>query len=163
MYKYDNYRISGKTGPQCLYSHRSAGLASCSCTKALSHPEATVCQYQEVQCEQAGIPIVACVCLSWSSLSAESHTERGDSLISGICLSISASSDCLPASTSTQNINQPNQLLGTVIFLFISAIWMMSAQSTILSSVRFDCLPFNLCPWSQDIAKQRLREGGGFY
>lgn len=64
-------------GPQCLYSRRSAGLVSCGCTKALSHPEAMVCQYQEGLCEQVGIPIVACVCLSWSSLSPESHTERG--------------------------------------------------------------------------------------
>lgn len=75
VYDYDNYRTSDNTGPQCLYSHWSAGLASCSCTKALSHPGATVCQYQEGQCEQAAIPIVVCVCLSWASLSAESHTE----------------------------------------------------------------------------------------
>lgn len=46
----------------------------------------------------AGRPFHCSLCLSFlaeSSLSAETHTERGDNVISGICLSISAASDCL--------------------------------------------------------------------
>lgn len=52
---------------------------SCGCTKALSHPEAPMCQYQEGQCVRAGRSIVVCVCLAWLSpfLSAETNYRAG--------------------------------------------------------------------------------------
>lgn len=70
---------------------------SCGCTKALSHPEAPMCQYQEGQCVRAGRSIVVCVCLAWLSPLNQQRptTEMGDNVISRICLLSFCLSGCL--------------------------------------------------------------------
>lgn len=79
---------------------------SCGCTKTLSHPEATICQYRQGHCVCAGLPIVVCVCLSWPSpLYQQGSTPREKtklSVKSVSCLSPFSASDCTSADIDTE-------------------------------------------------------------
>lgn len=125
-------------------SHRSAGLAwrlSCGCTKALSHPEATICQYQEGHCVLAGLSIVVCVCLSWlSPLYQQRPTQREETMLSveSVSLSRLPLTASLGASAGTDTEYQSACRALKLLSLFISQChphWSQHTRPSSLSPV----------------------------
>lgn len=136
-------------------SHRSAGLAwrlSCGCTKALSHPEATICQYQEGHCVLAGLSIVVCVCLSWlSPLYQQRPTQREETMLSveSVSLSWLPLTASLGASAGTDTEYQSACRALKLLSLFISQChphWSQHTRPSSLSPVLI--FFFQLVPWN---------------
>ncbi len=145
--------------------------------KSTESPRGPVCQYQEGHCVQPSRSIVVCVCLAWRSPLYQQRptTERGDNVISwicllSVCLSLSCASGCLSGCVCWHRHRIPISLWAfkhLYLFYFSLPSWLLSLhpRPSSLSLVVIFFL-FNLprpVEHFEHFVKQRdegLREGG---